>query len=242
MKIAIYSDIHSNLEAFQVVIKDMERQKVEKKYFLGDIVGYGPNPNECIDLLKENSDVILAGNHDWATVGLTDTSYFNPYAQESMNWTIETLTDENKEFLKTQKPQAIVDGLQLSHSTPCRAEEWSYIMTIQDASDNYQCLEKDICFIGHSHQPIIIEIVDKDNILPIRDIYKTLEPKRKYIINVGSVGQPRDSNPDACYLTLDTETSVIEYRRLEYDIKRVQKKMTKHGLPKYLIDRLSMGR
>lgn len=242
MKIAIYSDVHSNLEAFNAVLKDIQRQNVDQKIFLGDIVGYGPNPNECIELMKENADYILAGNHDWAAVGLTDTSYFNIYANASLDWTISALSDENKEFLKEQKPRIVLDGIHIAHSTPRDPEQWNYIMTLQDASHNYDYIEKDFCFIGHSHQPVIVEMVDASNILPIRDIYKTLEPNRRYIINVGSVGQPRDSNPDACYLTFDTQTKVIEYRRVAYDIKRVQRKMKKQKLPQYLIERLESGR
>ncbi|GMT41763.1 MAG: metallophosphoesterase [bacterium] len=242
MKIAVYSDIHSNLGAFEAVLKDLNRQKVDMKIFLGDIVGYGPNPNECIDLVKENADVILGGNHDWAAVGLTDTSYFNPFAKQSLDWTIENLTDENKKFLKSLKPELITEDYHLAHSSPLEPKAWHYMLSIQDAQDNYFHLKKDICFIGHSHQPIILEYVDQKNILPIRDLYKTLNDNRKYLVNVGSVGQPRDSNPDACYLTLNTKTRDVEYRRVEYDIKKCQKLMIKHNLPQYLIDRIAIGR
>ena len=242
MRIAIYSDVHSNLEAFEAVLRDIDRQKVDKKIFLGDIVGYGPNPNECVELLKDNADTMLGGNHDWAAVDKTDASYFNPYARESMLWTKDALTDENREFLKTLSASKVDEEFQLAHSTPFEPEQWHYIMNYQDAQDSYPYLEKDVCFIGHSHQPIIIEFIDGANLMPIRDMYKTLDKNRKYIINVGSVGQPRDSNPDACYLTIDTKTGDIQYRRVEYEVKRVQKKMTKHKLPKYLIDRIALGR
>lgn len=242
MRVAIYSDVHSNIEAFQAVINDIDRQNVDQKLFLGDIVGYGPNPNECIELLKENSDVVLGGNHDWAAVGLTDDSYFNEYARESMKWTINTLTDENKEYLKALPPDAVLDNFQIAHSTPLEPEEWHYIMSVQDAQENYPVLEKDICFIGHSHQPVIIEFMDGINILPIKDMYKQIDKNRKYIINVGSVGQPRDSNPDACYLIYEMDTGNIQYRRVEYNVKRVQKRMTRFKLPKYLIERIAVGR
>ena len=150
--------------------------------------------------------------------------------------------DENKEYLKTLKPDQVLDNMHIVHSTPLEPPEWHYIMSIQDAQENYPMLEKDVCFIGHSHQPVIIEYMDGTNILPIRDMYKTLDKNRKYIINVGSVGQPRDSNPDACYLIYEMDTGDIQYRRVGYDIKRVQKKMTRKKLPQYLIDRLSIGR
>ncbi len=242
MRIAIYSDVHGNLEAFEGVLKDIKREDVDKKVFLGDIVGYGPNPNECIELLRENADVILAGNHDWAAVGLTDSEYFNPYAKASLFWTMEALTDVNKAFLKELSPTKMEDAIQFAHSTPLEPQEWRYILTMQDATDNYDSLEKDLCFVGHSHQPVIIEYADAANIVPIRDIYKTLEKNRKYIVNVGSVGQSRDSNPDSCYVVYDSKTQNIEFRRVEYDVARVQKKMEKHKLPQYLIERLGLGR
>lgn len=242
MKYAVYSDIHSNLEAFEVVLKDINRQKVDKKIFLGDIVGYGPNPNECIEILKKNADIILAGNHDWAAVGKTDTSYFNPYAKESIEWTAEQLSKENRKFLRNLRPAITLNEFHIFHSTPLEPEQWHYIMTTQDAQENYELLKKDLCFIGHSHQPVVIEFVDKVNIMPFYDLYKQLEKDRKYIVNVGSVGQPRDANPDSCYLIYDSKARSFEYRRIEYNIEKVQKKMKKHRLPQYLIERLAYGR
>jgi predicted phosphodiesterase len=242
MKIAIYSDVHSNLEALEAVFKDMKREEPDKKFFLGDAVGYGPNPNECVEFIRENSDVVLAGNHDWAAVGMTDHSYFNPYAKDSILWTMDVLTEANKAYLKTLLPYGISDNVQLAHSSPLSPEEWSYVHSLQDAMDNYPALKKDVCFIGHSHLPVIMEYADAANILPIHDIYKTLEKHRKYVINVGSVGQPRDSNREACYLVYDDKIRNIEYRRVEYDVARVQKKMTKLKLPEHLIRRLAEGR
>jgi len=239
---AIFSDIHANMEAFEAVLNDIKRQKVDSKVFLGDIVGYGPNPNECIELLRENCDVIIAGNHDAAVTGDTNTTFFNSYARESVIWTVKTITKENLAFLKTLKSSNILEDFQVAHSTPFEPDSWSYLTSLQDAHENYQTLERDVCFIGHSHQPLIIEFVDEVNVLPIKDMYKTLNKNRKYIINAGSVGQPRDMNPEACYMTYDTKTDTIEYRRVEYNIGKVQKKMKKYELPAYLIDRLSIGR
>lgn len=238
----ILSDVHANLEAFEAVLEDMKRQKIDRKIFLGDVVGYGPNPNECIELLRENCDVIICGNHDSAVTGKTDTAFFNSYARESAIWTAKVLTKENMDFLKTLKSSTILDDFQIAHSTPFKPDSWSYLTSLQDAHENYQTLERHVCFIGHTHQPLIIEFVDEVNVLPIKDMYKTLNKNRKYIINAGSVGQPRDMNPEACYMTFDTKTDTIEYRRVEYNIERVQKKMHKHELPRYLIDRLSIGR
>jgi predicted phosphodiesterase len=242
MRIALYSDVHGNLEALNAVLKDMNREEVDKKYCLGDLVGYGPNPNECIETVRENAEIILAGNHDWAAVGLTAKTYFNPYALESLEWTIKQLTDENREFLKTLVPNAIAGDLELAHATPLEPTQWRYILSLQDAMDNYLSMETKLCFIGHSHIPSIMEFADENNIIPIYDIYKVLEKNRKYLINVGSVGQPRDSNREACYLVYDDKERNVEYRRVEYEIAKVQKKMKKHKFPEYIIKRLSEGR
>lgn len=242
MLYAIFSDVHANLEAFEAVLQDLKRQKVDKKIFLGDIVGYGPNPNECIELLRENYDEMISGNHDSAVTGNTDTTFFNSYARESVIWTAKVLSKENLAFLKSVKSWKVLDDFQIAHSTPFKPDSWNYLTSLQDAHENYQTLERDVCFIGHSHQPLIIEFVDEVNVLPIKDMYKTLDKNRKYIINAGSVGQPRDMNPEACYMTFDSKTATIEYRRVEYNIGKVQKKMKKHELPRYLIDRLSIGR
>ena len=242
MKIAVYSDVHGNLEALTAVLKDMKREEPDARLFLGDAVGYGPNPNECVEMVRENSDVVLAGNHDWAAVGLTDPSYFNPQAYESLQWTIESLSDENKAFLKTLAPSGLYGQVQLAHSTPFKPEEWGYLLSLQDAMENYPALTRNVCFTGHSHQPIIIEYADGANIVPIHDLYLILQANRKYIINVGSVGQPRDSNRDACYLVYDEKGRNVGYRRVEYDLVKTQKKMAKAKLPEYLIRRLAEGR
>jgi len=241
MRYAVYSDIHSNLEAFEAVLADIKRQKVDSRIFLGDIVGYGPNPNECIDLLKTNADVILGGNHDAAAAGKMSPAYFNVYAKASMEWTIKELTKDNIEFLKELESSKVLDDFQIAHSTPFEPDNWNYLTSLQDAHENYHTLEKEVCFIGHSHQPLIVEFIDEINILPIKDMYKTVEKNRKYIVNAGSIGQPRDSNPEPCYIIYDTKTESIEYRRVEYNIEKVQKKMKKFELPKYLIDRLALG-
>ncbi len=242
MKLAVYSDVHGNMEALAAVLDDMKREEPDAKIFLGDLVGYGPNPNECVDLVRGNADVVLAGNHDWAAVGLTDPSFFNPVAYESLTWTTENLTEENKAYLKTLSPSGSYGDVQLAHSTPLKPEEWRYIVSLHEAMENYPALSRNVCFIGHSHQPIILEYADEANIIPIHDMYMTLDANRKYIINVGSVGQPRDSNRDACYLVYDDKRRNAGYRRVEYDIAKTQKKMARAKLPEYLIKRLGEGR
>lgn len=242
MRYALISDIHANLEAFEAVLKDIESAGVDNTLFLGDIVGYGPNPNECMDLLLKVTDLSLGGNHDWAAVGMTSSEYFNPYAKSAMDWTIEVLRDDLKDFLKRTRAIDTFDGIQVAHSSPLNPEQWQYIMNQKDAVENYPYIQGEICFVGHSHQPIVIECAGPEDIKAFRADTTILNPEMKYLVNIGSVGQPRDSNHDACWVIYDSDLGSVEFRRVPYDISATQKKMADAGLAKYLIDRLSQGR
>lgn len=242
MRYALISDVHSNLEAFEAVLMDIESAGVDNTLFLGDIVGYGPNPNECMDLLFKVADLSLGGNHDWAAVGLISSDYFNPHAKSAMDWTIEILRDDLKDFLKRTRAIDTFDGIQVAHSSPLNPERWRYVMTQKDAVENYSSIKGEICFIGHSHHPIVIECAGPEDIRALRVDTMTLNPDMKYLINIGSVGQPRDSNPDSCWVIYDSDLGSVEFRRVKYDIPTTQKKMHAAGLAPYLIDRLSQGR
>ena len=242
MRYAIISDIHGNLEAFETALKTIKKQETDRILFLGDIVGYGPNPNECLDLLLKEADLTLGGNHDWAVVGKTDDDYFNPFAKAAVDWTGSELRNDLKDFLKRTRPMDSYDGFQVAHSSPMSPDLWQYILSQKDAMLNYPFIENEVCFIGHSHQPLVIEYADVNSIQATRPAMVTLYPEKKYIINVGSIGQPRDSDPRSCWVIYDTEMGTVEFHRQEYDIQAVQKKMMAIGLPKYLIERLAVGR
>lgn len=242
MRYAFISDIHSNIEAFDAVLADIEKEKPDRILFLGDIVGYGPSPNECIDRLLQVADFSLGGNHDWAVVGKTPDDYFNPFAKEAVDWTGKVLREDNREFLLRTKASDIIDGFQVAHSTPYNPEEWRYIMSQKEALENYSSIRGQLCFIGHSHQPLIIEYQDSSNVRVHRDKVFQFVPENKYIINIGSVGQPRDANVNSCWVLFDSNENRVEYHRVPYDIAAVQKKMENVGLPRYLIDRLALGR
>ncbi len=242
MRYAFVSDIHSNIDAFESVMEDIENEEPDRVLFLGDIVGYGPNPNECIDKLLQVTDVSLGGNHDWAVVGKTPDDYFNPFAKEAVDWTAKTLREDNKDFLLRTKASDVFDGFQVAHSTPFKPEEWRYIMSQKEAIDNYSSIEEKLCFIGHSHQPLIIEYSGPASVKVYREQKFQFLPENKYIINVGSVGQPRDTNVKACWVLYDSDENSVQYHRVAYDIQSVQKKMEAAGLPRYLIDRLAQGR
>ena len=240
MRYAVIADVHGNLEALEAVLKKLREESYDALLFLGDSVGYGPNPNECIEALKNKAQVLLAGNHDRAVVGLADTAFFNPHARTAVEWTQEVLTDENRKLLVSLPiaKQMRDENLYLVHSTPKEPEKWHYLITSWDAYKNFPFFSEKICLIGHSHVPAIIEEPPEGKI-NMFNIRAEIKENHRYIINAGSVGQPRDGNPDAAYVLL-TENSA-EIKRVSYDILLTQKKMRDAGLPDHLINRLAKG-
>jgi len=236
---AIFSDVHSNLEALHAVLKEINKESVSALFFLGDAVGYGSDPNTCTELLRNVSKAFIAGNHDRGAVGLSNITSFNPYAMIAIDWTRSVLTEENKAFLKTVPLTYEGENIFLVHSSPKDPERWRYLEGKESAVKNFPYFQQTFCFIGHSHIPFIAE--QSNNGKTVLH-YKSAEIREdcRYIINTGSVGQPRDGNPDACYVILSND--LIEIKRVPYDILLAQKKMKDAGLPKYLITRLAKGR
>ncbi len=234
------SDVHANLEALEAVLEDIGKRKVKDVIFLGDAVGYGPNPNECIELLKDSCKVMLAGNHDCALTGLTDTENFNEYARLAIEWTSSVLTKPNLDVLKELSFVKVLkkDNALLVHSTPKEPEIWHYLLTLKDAEINFHYFEQKICFLVHSHRSFIIEHLSSGEMISYKDKAVIKETER-YIINAGSVGQPRDRDPRACYVFIADEK--IELVRVKYDIEKTQKKMHNAELPLRLIERLERG-
>ncbi|MEW6714085.1 MAG: metallophosphoesterase [Nitrospirota bacterium] len=240
MRYAVIADVHGNLEALEAVLKRLKEESYDAILFLGDSVGYGPNPNECIEVLKNKAQVLLAGNHDLAVIGLTDTKFFNPHARTAIEWTQDVLKDENRKLLASLPivKQMIDEDLLLVHSTPKEPEEWHYLISSWDAYVNFNFFSEKICLVGHSHIPAIIEEPPEGKI-NMFNIRAEIKEDHRYIINAGSVGQPRDGNPNAAYVLL-TENSA-EIKRVPYDILLTQQKMRDAGLPDHLINRLAKG-
>jgi diadenosine tetraphosphatase ApaH/serine/threonine PP2A family protein phosphatase len=183
----------------------------------------------------------VAGNHDFGVVGLTDIAYFNMYAREAIMWTARHMADEASDYLRARPFTAIVDDrIRLVHATPREPERWNYIFSQEQALEEFGGFEEDICFIGHSHQPTIYELMDKETLI-INIERVDVRDGRRYLINVGSVGQPRDGDPRACFCVYDTDASEIKIHRVEYDIEGAKKKITDAGLPAVLANRLSWG-
>jgi predicted phosphodiesterase len=244
VKYFIFSDIHGNLEALQVVLEQIEPYHPDRILCLGDVVGYGPNPNECVELVQQTAHLTIMGNHDHAVLGLTDISYFNQYAKMAVLWTRQTLTAQNFETLR-QYPFSVSErNILFVHSTPLNPERWEYIFNPLEGQYYLQHLEQQVCFIGHSHQPLFFE-KDQDNRISFdrKPAFSlTVREGCTYIVNVGSVGQPRDSHTESAYTTYDTDAGIIEIKRLPYDYTVTQQKMKDANLPQFLIDRIGYGR
>ncbi len=240
MLYAVISDVHANLEALVAVLQDIKNKKIKDILFLGDAVGYGPDPNECLNILTKKCRLMIAGNHDHAAVGLTNIEYFNQYARDAIEWTASSLTKKSIKALDSFPIVKVLkkNSILLVHSTPKDPEEWHYLLSLWDAEVNFDYFEQKFCFLGHSHQPFIIERLPSGELLSYKDMAK-IKKKSRYIINAGSVGQPRDRDPRACYAIINDEK--IELIRVEYDVEKTQAKMKTAGLPVHLIERLAKG-
>lgn len=240
MQIAIFSDIHGNLAAFEAVID--HAGSFDQVWCPGDVVGYGPDPNECVERLRELPHLCVAGNHDWASIGKLDTHNFNPDAAWAAHWTKETLRPQNRECLLRLSKKLVQDDFTIVHGSP-RHPIWEYISNPLIAAPNFAHFDTKFCLVGHTHVPVIFQETGPGmaEILPFQlDVPLPLDDKR-LIINPGGVGQPRDGIPDASYAVLDTEERTITYHRVPYPIRETQAKMMKVGFPVRLIVRLSYG-
>lgn len=242
MKVAIISDIHSNLEALWAVLKDINKRRLKNIFCLGDIVGYGANPDECMELCYKEADQIIAGNHDWAIIDKTDLSNFNPVAAQAVKWTKEHINPENIKRLQELSIKKTIGNILLVHSTPDHPEKWHYLITLDEFEKAFNFFTEQICFIGHSHIPNVV-FQDANGYTDfLYESYFPIIPKRRYIINVGSVGQPRDLDPRACYVIYDGNKHAIDFIRVEYNIPLAGQKIIDAGLPEILSERLLVGK
>jgi len=242
MKLALLSDIHANLEALTAVLREVEHRQVDEIYSLGDVIGYGCDPSECLRLVDSTCKVRLMGNHEFSVLGHLSTDSYTHVARVSTEWTQHAITDREAAIIADFEMECWLDDILLVHASPYEPEEWHYILTPSEAADAFDHFDGAICFHGHSHIPVIFSEVP--GALPRRKSAHDFDPSEesRYIVNVGSVGQPRDNDPRACFAILDTESRHVEYHRVEYDIKQTQAKMTDADLPKMLVNRLAVGR
>jgi len=241
MRYAILADIHGNLEALQAVIDACRQQRVHQFLCVGDTVGYGANPKECLDLLRELECVSVAGNHDWAVGGRLNASYFTEDGKAAISWTRSNIPFEYFNYLNALEPVLKNDDAILVHGCLDKPENFEYLHGISKASDTFDVMDRPVCFIGHTHVAKIL-IQQGDQIFDAHTSEVEVDPDCKYIVNPGSVGQPRDGNPMAAYCIYDKELEMLELKRMQYDIAMTQQKMIEAGLPENLAKRLSVGK
>ncbi|MGD2040348.1 MAG: metallophosphoesterase family protein [Anaerolineae bacterium] len=243
MRILVISDIHSNLEAFEAVLADAG--SVDQVWCLGDVVGYGPDPNACVDLLRSVPHQAIAGNHDWATLGKLDLNDFNPDARAANLWNRKQLRPDNLDYLRALPEQRVEGSFTLAHGSP-RHPIWEYVIYESTAEAAFAYFETPICLVGHTHTPAIFRQAESSEgrsceaLVPSWYVTTQLRPGR-WIVNPGSVGQPRDGDPGASYAIVDSEALAVEHRRVSYPVEKTQAKMMEHGLPMRLAVRLGYG-
>jgi diadenosine tetraphosphatase ApaH/serine/threonine PP2A family protein phosphatase len=242
LRYGILSDVHSNFEALQAVLGEIDAIGVDAVLCLGDIVGYGPSPNECCDLLRARDVIAIAGNHDEAAVDGAGAERFNALAREAIHWTQDRLTPENRAYLASLPRERLLDGFAMVHGAP--VHHFDYIMDVLDAQRALERTDQRLTFVGHSH---VAEVYYQD---PGGRTFQQrlahggridIVPEFRYIINVGSVGQPRDRNPQASFAWYDGAAGIVEIRRLTYDVDRVQERIASASLPPPLAERLTTG-
>lgn len=241
MRILIISDIHANLTALEAVLADAGT--FDAAWCLGDLVGYGPDPNECVERIKELPGLqCVLGNHDAAAVGSIDIDAFNPDARKTVMWTHDHLTPANTEYLQNLPERLDLEHITLVHGSPFRPV-WEYLLDTRSATISFEFFDTAYCFVGHTHLPVIYLLPDTrltaQLIVPEHVSQMTLAPRA--ILNPGSVGQPRDRDPRAAYAMLDLADYAWEWHRVEYDIQSVQERMRQEDLPERHINRLSAG-
>jgi predicted phosphodiesterase len=242
MRLGIFSDVHGNMEALDAVLKALKGEDVNLTICLGDLVGYGPDPNQCVEKVMEASDIVLAGNHDYAAVNLESTEHFNECARTAIEWTNEVLTSASQDILAKLPLIETIDNILTVHATPEQPEQWHYITSAEDAYRNLVNMSVPICFVGHSHVPMAFIQQEEEQILLQSAAEVDIQPGQKVIINVGSVGQPRDGDPRAAYGIFDMKENKFNLKRLAYAVRKVQEKMQKKNLPSFLIERLESGK
>lgn len=241
MKYAVIGDIHGNLEALDAVLEDAESQGVDEYVSVGDIVGYNANPRECLKKLRDIGCLMVKGNHDHYCSIDTVLNGFNPLAAKVIRWTREQLSEEEKKFLSDLPYKRRVANFTIVHSTLDMPEKWGYVFDRYEADANFTYQRTAVCFYGHTHVPLAFERDELGDVCQGRYTTIKIMIGRKYFVNTGSVGQPRDGDPRASYGIYDLDERQIELRRLEYDRETAQNKVLAAGLPKELALRLELG-
>ncbi|HSE92627.1 MAG TPA: metallophosphoesterase family protein [Methylomirabilota bacterium] len=241
MRYAILSDVHGNLEALQAVLADA-RERADGYLCLGDVVGYGADPGPCVELVAEHCEGVVAGNHERAVTGMASLDWFNPWARAAVEWTRARLSPEAHAWLAALPLVREAADATLVHASPVQPEEWDYLVSSEDGFAAFGAFATRVCFVGHSHLPRSWAQGSWGHEHDAEPGTVTLEAGCRYIVNVGSVGQPRDHDPRAAYAVWDLDARRVEIRRVLYDMPAARAKILGAGLPRFLADRLADGR
>jgi len=240
---AVFSDVHSNLEALKAVLADMDALRIRHRVCLGDIVGYGADPAGCVEKIRTLNCPVLQGNHDAAAAEEADFEEMNTSALAGIALSRKSLAPEQREWLAQLPLTLVEDGCEFVHGSLDAPEEWWYVLSPEDAAIHFESQTQPICFCGHTHDPMVWQS-NGPHQLSIRhgEGRIKLPPTGKILINVGSVGQPRDHNPNACYAIFHPVARWVQFRRVPYDLAKTQLKIGRAGLPPYSAERLAQGR
>jgi len=241
LRLAVISDVHGNLEALHSVSASIKSQRVDRIVFAGDAVGYGADPVGVIEMVRCMADAAVVGNHDYVACGKGEPSYFNVYASRAIMWTRNRLSADDVDYLRGLEVSVLMEGLTVVHATPLAPLDWDYLSTVEQAAENYRAFTTRVCFIGHSHVPGVFRMDCQGRVSTGGPGSMRLEDGHRYIVNVGSVGQPRDRDPRSCYIIYDTDKQHVDFLRVEYDVAAAQEKIMRAGLPPQLATRLAIG-
>jgi predicted phosphodiesterase len=240
MRFAILSDLHANLEATEAVLADARERDCSHYICLGDVVGYNANPHECLEIVQKLGCPVVKGNHDEQASLEESSRDFNPLAEMAINWTREHLTDQDKQWLRDLRLTQQVGDFTIVHATLDSPGQWGYVFNTLDAAASFNFQDTTVCFFGHTH--VAGAFVRDDGVKRVKTDELTIEEAKKYFINTGSVGQPRDGDWRAAYCIYHLDKNMVEQRRIEYDLETAQGKIIKAGLPQLLAERLKLGR
>lgn len=240
MRFAIFGDVHANLHALETVMADAKDQKCTHFVCMGDVVGYNAFPKQCLNIVRGLECPVVKGNHDEQASMLGDQEGFNALAEEAMNWTRDQLAEDEKEWLRSLRLQRQVRDFTIVHATLDTPHKWGYVFNQLDAAASFSYQNTSVCFIGHTHSPKAY--VRDGSVRTVALDVLAIQQGKKYLINVGSVGQPRDGDWRAAYCIYDTVSSEVNLRRLEYDLPAAQNAILEAGLPRKLAERLAVGR
>jgi len=241
LRVAVISDIHANLHALEAILEAIDADPPDTLWCLGDLVGYGPRPNEVTAIARERTDICLVGNHDLGVLGRLDLDEFSLDAAASARWTQAVLLDEARSYLESLSPEAKAEGAELYHASP-RDPVWEYVITGEAAKDALESTVAPIVLVGHSHVPLAISLADGEPAGDLAPDGTDIDlSAARWLLNPGSVGQPRDGDPRAAWLELDLDAGRGRFRRVPYDVERTQAEIRERELPEALAQRLEHG-